>query len=110
MKEYKFTFDVNLPQKPCTRREILSTTASVYDPLRFAAPVTLEGKLILQSLCRQKADLDQHINEQEIERWSNWFFQLAALNNVQMVRCIEPDSFGSLQLSKYTTLQMHPLM
>ena len=51
VKEDKFTFDVNLPQKPCTRRGILSTIASLYDPLGFAAPVTLEGKLILQSVC-----------------------------------------------------------
>ena len=96
VKEDKFTFDVNLPQKPCTRRGILSTIASLYDPLGFAAPVTLEGKLILQSLCKQKAEWDQHINEQEIERWTSWLSQLSALNEVQIERCFKPDSFGPI--------------
>ena len=96
MKECKFTFDVNLPQKPCTRRGILSTIASLYDPLRFAAPVTLEGKLILQSLCKQKADRDQHINEQEIKRWLNWLSQLSALIDVQIKRCFKSDNFDSI--------------
>ena len=55
----------------------------------------METKLILQSLCKEKADWDQHINQQEIERWSSWPSQLSALNDVQIKRCFKPDSFGS---------------
>ena len=48
-----FTFDIHVNKKPFTRRGLLSMTASVYDPLRFVAPVILEAKLLLQDLCKK---------------------------------------------------------
>ena len=41
-----FTFKVSLPEKPFTRRGVLSIVNSVYDPLGFAVPVMLEGRTI----------------------------------------------------------------
>ena len=38
-----FTFKVPLPEKPFTRRGVLSIVNSVYDPLGFAVPVVLKG-------------------------------------------------------------------
>ena len=38
---------------PLTRRGILSTVASLYDPLGFIAPFVLEGKRVLQEMCRR---------------------------------------------------------
>ena len=45
-----FTFKVSLPEKPFTRRGVLSVVNSVYDPLGFVVPVMLEGRKILQEL------------------------------------------------------------
>ena len=45
-------FRIELKDKPLTRRGILSTLSSVYDPLGVVSPVILAGKQILQSLCR----------------------------------------------------------
>ena len=56
-----FQFRINLQDKPLTRRGILSTVSSIYDPLGFAAPVVLLGKQILQELCRDKLDWDSSI-------------------------------------------------
>ena len=47
-----FKFTISLKDRPCTRRGILSTMSSIFDPLGFLAPVLLEGKTILQELCR----------------------------------------------------------
>ena len=60
-----FQFRITLQDKPLTRRGILSTASSVYDPLGFLAPFTLIGKQILQQLCRDKADWDEPIPELE---------------------------------------------
>ena len=49
VSEDSYTFHVNLTDKPSTRRGVLSTASSLYDPLGFVAPVTLLQKLILQS-------------------------------------------------------------
>ena len=45
-----FTFRISMKDKPFTRRGVLSNVNSIYDPLGLAAPVTLEGRKILQQL------------------------------------------------------------
>ena len=45
-----FRVKVSLPEKPFTRRGVLSIVNPVYDPLGFAVPVMLEGRKILQHL------------------------------------------------------------
>jgi hypothetical protein len=46
----RFLFQLSLDNKPVTRRGILSTVNSIYDPLEFLAPVIIQGKLILRKL------------------------------------------------------------
>ncbi|XP_068742185.1 uncharacterized protein [Montipora capricornis] len=45
-------YRVVLKDKPLTRRGILSSISSIYDPLGLAAPFLLKGKQILQDLCK----------------------------------------------------------
>ena len=56
-----FGFRIELGDKPATRRRILSTISSVYDPLGAVSPVILVGKQILQTLCRQNVSWDYPI-------------------------------------------------
>ena len=56
-----FQFRILLKDRPCTRRGIVSTVSSIYDPPGFAAPLLLKGKKILQELCRERADWDHPI-------------------------------------------------
>lgn len=48
MASDEFQFRVVVKRNPLTRRGVLSTVASVYDPLGFVAPFILVGKQILQ--------------------------------------------------------------
>ena len=45
-----FTFQMLLSEKPFTRREVLVIVNSIYDPLGFAIPTTLQGRLLLREL------------------------------------------------------------
>jgi len=64
-----FQFQITLQDKPLTRRGILSTVSSVYDPLGYLAPFILIGKQILQQLCHDKADWDEPIPDQARVNW-----------------------------------------
>ena len=59
-----FRFRIILKDQPLTRRGILSTISSVYNPLGKAAPFLLVGKSILQDLCRTKLSWDEEIGEE----------------------------------------------
>ena len=49
-----FKFRIQLKDKPCTRKGILATIRSIFDPLGLIAPVVLGGKQILQEICHGK--------------------------------------------------------
>ena len=63
-EEDSFQIDINLKDKPLTRRGVLSQVSAVFDPLGFAAPVILKAELILQELCRLELGWDEPIPEQ----------------------------------------------
>jgi len=50
LEEDTFTFKICLPDKPFTRRGVLSVVKWIYDPLVLAVPILVEGKLLLQRL------------------------------------------------------------
>ena len=88
-------FRIELKDKPLSRRGILSTISSVYDPLGIVSPVILTGKQILQDLCRQKVDWDDPLPDEIIARWERWRTGLPLLEKVKRNRCVKPPGFGS---------------
>ena len=53
-----FTFRVSAEKKSCTRRGILSTINSIFDPIGFAAPVIIQGKWLLRDITAGSSDWD----------------------------------------------------
>ena len=74
-------------QKPDTMRGVLSTIASVFDPLNFAAPVMLPAKQIMQTLWRRKMPWDHPISGEILEKWKMWKSRLPLLENLSIPRC-----------------------
>ena len=64
-----FQFKIDVQVRPLTRRGVLSTVNSVFDPLGFAAPLILVGKQILQDLCRENCDWDDPIPDRLKSKW-----------------------------------------
>ncbi|XP_028413601.1 uncharacterized protein LOC114536441 [Dendronephthya gigantea] len=92
-----FQFRITLKDKPFTRRGILSTVSSVYDPLGIVCPVILTGKLILRELVQQKADWDELVSEEIRPRWEKWRADLKDLEKMETRRCLKPPSFGEIK-------------
>lgn len=64
-----FQFKIVLNDRPLTRRGVLSTLSSVYDPLGLISPFILVGKQILQEMCRNQIDWDSPIPDTLRTRW-----------------------------------------
>ena len=92
----QFLFRITLMDKPLTRRGILSTVYSMYDPLGFLGPVILEGKLILQELCRDQVGWDEEIPKSLQMRWESWRNSLLKLESLRVQRCYKPENFGTI--------------
>lgn len=91
-----FTFKVSPKNQPATRRGILSSVASIYDPLGFVAPFLLKGKKILQEMCHQGTGWDDPIPERLKPRWEKWEDDLVKMEGIQVARCYQPPGFGKV--------------
>ena len=102
MEDDVLGFSISPTTKPVTKRGILSTVSSVYDPLGMAAPFVLGGRLILQNLCRLELDWDEDIPDDQQRLWLSWLDEFPKLSQLQMNRCYKPEGFG-----KVTSCQLH---
>ena len=91
-----FQFRIVLKDRPCTRRGILSMVSSIYDPLGFVAWLLLEGKKILQELCKEKTDWDNPVPEDIKARWQRWRAELPSLEELSIPRCYKLSNFGPI--------------
>ena len=92
-----FKFRVIVNPKPLTRRGLLSTVCSIFDPLGLIAPVVLQGKILLQSLCRDKVDWDEPLPEDISRKWQLWLMELPSLESASVQRCYKPAEFGEVK-------------
>ena len=91
-----FYFNVKVESKPLTRRTLLSIVCSIYDPLGLISPFVLEGKKLLQTLCKSQYDWDDPISGELLHDYSSWMSTLLSLNSIQIPRCYKPKGFGSV--------------
>ncbi|KAL6466976.1 hypothetical protein MHYP_G00247800 [Metynnis hypsauchen] len=92
-----FKFRVQVKTNPLTRRGVLSTVASVYDPLGFIAPFVLLGKQVLQQMCREKIGWDNELPESLRPQWESWIRDLPKLSEIEIKRCYLPSTFHNIK-------------
>lgn len=97
-----FGFTITIKDRPLTRRGVLSTVSSIYDPLGFAAPFILPAKVILQDLCRKNLGWDDAIPEEETHCSRKWLNKLPKLEQFSVNRRFKPLEFGEID-----SRQMH---
>jgi len=91
-----FQFRIVLKDRPPTRRGILSTVYSLFDPLGLLSPVILVGRQILQDICKEQYDWDSPLPENIIKRWNQWKESLIDLENLKIDRCYKPRNFRDI--------------
>ena len=89
-------FQVQVTEKPATRRGILSATSSIFDPLGFVAPVLMTPKILLQQLCQLDLGWDDPIPQHLEDKWIKWTQDLPQLQEFKIRRCYKPPGFKSV--------------
>lgn len=84
IKSDSFKFKIVLKDRPFTRRGILSTVSSIYDPLGMLSPVVFTAKKILRDLCGKGIDWDDTVPESVSREWLKWLQQLQLLDKFEV--------------------------
>ena len=82
-------FRIIVDSMPFTRRGILSTVSSTYDPLGFVGPFVLEGKIILPYMCENSCGWDSPISDKILPRWQQWLASIRKLDSIKLKRCFK---------------------
>ena len=94
-------FNANEPAT--TKREVLATIASIYDPLGLISPTIIKLKTFLQELWQREMEWDDPLNETDKERWKALTKDLKELSTIQVPRFIgdkKPHLLGFCDASK----------
>ena len=101
----EFIIRTNVPERPFTKRGVLSTINSIFDPLGFASPIVLTGRLIQRAIISTKPctdqppsnDWDNPLPPDHLEYWKNWKRDLVATSGFAVSRGYCPPEFGKVK-------------
>ena len=94
------TFSSNLKEAPPTKRGILRTASSLFDPLGFLTPYTIVSRLLLQDLWRSGCDWDDEVAEPYLSCWNKWLEGASHVSEIKLDRCYDKrdESVQEIQL------------
>ena len=84
---------LNLEEHPCTKRGVLKTLFSIYDPLFLISPSIILAKRIFQESCALKIDWDENLPPELTRRWQQWTKDLPLLCSYEIPRCYSISNF-----------------
>ena len=82
-----FCFKTVSTDKPATKRGILSTVSSLFDPLGFLSPFILPVKVLVQDLWKENVGWDDEIQDHHLKVWRQWTNSLPRLEEIKIPRC-----------------------
>ena len=87
--ELIFDFNVMLgasAEKNVSKREVLATTAKLFDPVGLISPIIVPLKLVFQKLCKQNKDWDASIDESILKEWNDALNDMKNIGNITVNR------------------------
>ncbi|XP_060756589.1 uncharacterized protein LOC132867628 [Neoarius graeffei] len=96
-----FVFDLKglldiMKGKENTKRNVLQTSARVFDPIGFLTPFTIRAKCLFQELWERGVGWDDQLPSDLAEKWDRWCAELPQLHQLDIPRWyqidINPDS------------------
>ena len=98
----KFCFYTNFTdqQHRLTKRELLSVTAKLFDPIGWLGPIVIRFKILLQRLWVLGIKWDDFLPHEIQEEWNQMKRDLQSLRDFTLQRCVVPQT-------KIETVQLH---
>ena len=80
-------------KRDITKRQILSSTSSIYDPLGLVTPITVKAKIILRKIwaISPKLGWDDLVPESISNEWNKFVEDLIAVESITFKRSLTPD-------------------
>ncbi|XP_033109658.1 uncharacterized protein LOC117110921 [Anneissia japonica] len=66
------TFDVNIEDKPYTKRGVLATINGVFDPLGFVAPIMIQARVLFRNMITATSGWDEELPVGYQRSWKSW--------------------------------------
>lgn len=80
------------PESISTKRNILSESSKLFDPLGFVSPIVVRAKLILQQLWQLKIEWDEKIPQNLSYEWENLKKDFVKIQNLKISRHLNTSS------------------
>ncbi|KRX26299.1 hypothetical protein T07_8519 [Trichinella nelsoni] len=89
--EHSYPIPSNVdPNTLATKRQLISTTAKMYDPLRYLSPYLITAKILFQRLWQQGVDWDEKLPDSVHQEWKKWKTELMDIPEIRIRRCLIP--------------------
>jgi len=86
----------------CTKREILSHIASLFDSLGLVGPIIIVAKIIMQSLWLEKVEWDEHLSEDICARWKHFWCELKNINTIKIPRWVSTGGDARIEIHGFS--------
>ncbi|XP_058816055.1 uncharacterized protein LOC131679358 [Topomyia yanbarensis] len=86
-----------------TKRQVLRTVMSLFDPLGLIAHFVVHGKILMQQIWRSGTDWDDLITEELHGKWRHWCQNMQHLDAVRVPRCF----FKGVNISALKDVEAH---
>ncbi|XP_063406169.1 uncharacterized protein LOC134690125 [Mytilus trossulus] len=99
-----FTFEVTHDIKPFSKRGVLSTINSLFDPIGFTAPVSVRGKLLLRDMMTSigHTEWDDPLPDNYLHPWKQWINTLPDLE-----QCCIPRMYSDISYAEASNREVH---
>ena len=74
-----------------TKRSILKTSGKIFDPLGLTSPITIQFKMLFQTICTNKFNWDDPLPNDLLKEWINLLEKLRTLDTLVVPRAILKD-------------------
>ena len=88
-----------------TKRGILSTLATLFDPQGIITPISISAKVLFQELCINKLGWDDAIPDNKVTVWNARLKNLNRVKSISLPSCFYDESEGEIVV-RYTDLAM----